>query len=44
VRDPGAAVKVEAGMWTKVAVGASERRVMEAIAGVGSESAACECR
>jgi hypothetical protein len=37
VKGPGAAVKeeVEAGMWRKVAVGASERRVMEAMAGAG---------
>lgn len=45
VRIPGAAAKgeevdVEAGMWRKVAVGARERRVMEAMAAVG---AASEC-
>jgi len=41
-RIPGAATKgeeeVEAGMWRKVAVGARERRVMEAMAAVGAAS------
>jgi hypothetical protein len=46
VRIPEAATKeevevVEAGMWRKVAVGARERRVMEAMAAVG---AACDLR
>lgn len=44
-RIPGAVMKeeeveVEAGMWRKVAVGATERRVMEAMTAVG---AACGC-